>query len=127
MGNVDSWWDALVRDRSQAVMELVLNAIADDYENVEIILKSINEEDQTTEPDSRPGRKGAPVSRPEVIKALRVLTSEGYAQAYILDTREPYAQPVAFCKEAISQLWFYVTPKGIQAVKRLCAQIDGTD
>jgi hypothetical protein len=127
VGNVDSWWDALVRDRAQAVLKLVLNAIADDYENVEIILKSINEEDQTAEPDLQPGKSGARVSRPEVIKALRVLTSEGYAQAFILDTREPYAQPVAFCKEAINQLWFYVTPKGIQAVKHLCAQIDGTD
>jgi len=41
--NADSWWDGLVRDRFQAILELVLDAMSDDYVTVEIILKTINE------------------------------------------------------------------------------------
>ena len=127
MGNVDSWWDALVRGRSEAVMQLVLNAIADDYESLEIILKSINEWDSETDSGSWAARSAVPVSRPEVIKAIRTLTAEGYAQAYKFDAGEGIARHVDFHKESVDDLWFYVTQKGMQAVKRLCSQIDGTD
>jgi hypothetical protein len=127
VGNVDSWWDALVRDRSQAILELVLNAIADDYESLEIILKSINEWESENNSGSWAAMSAVPVSRPEVVKALRVLTAESYAQAYIFAAGEGSARPVDFHKEAVDDLWFYATPKGMQAVKHLHAQIDGID
>ena len=52
MVNADSWWDGLVRDRFQAVLELVLDAISEDYVTVEIILKTINEWDGERDPAS---------------------------------------------------------------------------
>ena len=88
MVNADSWWDGLVRDRFQAVLELVLDAMSDDYVTVEIILKTINEWDAGSRPESWAARSAAPVSRPEVIRALRELTREGYAQAYIFNGPE---------------------------------------
>jgi hypothetical protein len=114
--NADNWWDALVRDRFQAVLELVLEAIADDYETIEIILKAINEWDTERDAELWPARSAAPVTRPEVIKALRVLTQEGYARACIFDGSE--ARDVVFREGAPADLWFYATPKGVNAVKQ---------
>ncbi len=125
MVSIDSWWDSRVRDRSQALLELVINAIADDYESLEIIHKSINEWDEDLSAESWPARSAVPVSRHEIIKALEELTREGYAQTYVFSSNEPYAQAVEFRKEGIDDLWFYLTPRGISAVKQLCEQIDG--
>lgn len=118
MVSVDSWWDALVRDRFEAILELVLCAMADDYESVEIILKTINEWDADRDPGSWAARSAAPVSRSEVIKALRELTQEGYAQTYVLAIREPHATPIEFLETEVDSLWFYATPKGINAVRQ---------
>ena len=117
MVSVDSWWDALIRGRFEAVLELVLCAIADDYESLEIILSTINEWDADRDPESWPARSAVPVSRPEVINALRELTREGYAHTYMLDTKEPHVQSVDFSEDEVDDLWFYATPKGIQVVE----------
>src|SRR2546430_1782279 len=107
MVGVDSWWDALVRDRFEAILELVISAIADDYESLEIILKTINEWDADCDPESWAARSAAPVSRTEVVKALRELTREGYAQTYILGTEEPHVQSVDFREDEVDERWFY--------------------
>ncbi|HLY63549.1 MAG TPA: hypothetical protein VKV95_22655 [Terriglobia bacterium] len=125
MVSIDSWWDSRVRDRSQALLELVINAIADDYENVEIIDQSINQWDVEVRPETWPARSAVPVSRHEIIKALEELTREGYAQSYCFDAAELNAVAVEFAKDGINDLWFYVTPKGVSAVKKLAEQIDG--
>ena len=127
MVSIDSWWDSRVRDRSQALLELVINAIADDYESVEIIDLSINVLDLEVRPEAWPARTAAPVSRHEIIKALEELTREGYAQAYCFDAAELNAVAVEFNKDGINDLWFYVTPKGVGAVKKLAEQIDGNN
>jgi hypothetical protein len=114
--NADSWWDGLVRDRFQAVLELVLDAMSDDYVTVEIILQTINEWDAGSRPESWEARKAAPVTRPEVLQALRELTREGFAQAYIFNGPEAYA--VDFQTGKIRDLWFYPTQRGIDAVRR---------
>ena len=120
MAGTDHWWDDLTRDRFSAVLELVLDAIADDYENLEIILKTINGLYR-----SEPGLSGwkalkaVPVSRPEVIKALRELTQEGFAQACDYDVETKQFLPVNFSQNRASVLWYYVTDKGMNAVKQL--------
>jgi hypothetical protein len=126
MGGIDGWWDGLVRDRAEAVLELVITAIADDYESVSTILASINERDPALEPANWEARRAVPVSRPEVISALRELIQEGYAQAYVLDNREPSATPVKFREEEAGNLWFLVSSKGGQAVERLFERISNT-
>ncbi len=123
MGGLDSWWDGLVRDRAASVLELVIAAIADDYESVATILASINERDPDLEPGNWEARRAVPVSRPEVISALKELVREGYAQAYILDTTEPYSRAVKFREEDVDKLWFLVTSKGALTVEKLFERI----
>jgi hypothetical protein len=97
-------------------MELVLDAISEDYESVEIILKTINEWDPDRNAESWAARRAVPVSRPEVLRALRELTREGYAQAYMFSGNSRYE--VDFQKGHIAALWFLATQKGINAVKQ---------
>jgi hypothetical protein len=116
MVNADSWWDGLVRDRFQAILELVLDAMSDDHVTVDIILKTINEWDDGSRPESWKARSAAPVSRPEVVRALRELTREGYAQAWVFEGTQGYA--VDFDPGKVRDLWFYPTKRGMDAVSR---------
>ena len=119
MVNADSWWDGLVRDRFQAVLELVLEAMSDDYVTVEIILKTINEWDAGSRPESWAARSAVPVTRPEVIRALWELTREGFAQACVFDGAE--ARVVDFHAGEARGLWFYPTRRGMEAVRQFPA------
>jgi hypothetical protein len=118
--NVDGWWDALTRDRFQAVLELVLDAIADDYGNVAIILQLINEGDAERDTACWPARSAAPVSRPEVVQALQELTHEGYAQACVFDG--PEARAIKFLPGEKRDVWFCATAKGTRAIKKLLGE-----
>ena len=120
MAGTDHWWDDLTRDRFSAVLELVLDAIADDYENLEIILKTVNGLYRSESGlSSWKALEAVPVSRPEVIKALRELTQEGFAQACNYDPVTKQFFPVNFSQNRASVLWYYVTDKGMNAVNRL--------
>lgn len=120
MAGADQWWDDLTRHRSAAILELVLDAIADDYEDLETILKTIN----SCYPDD-PDMKGwkaleaVPVSRAEVIKALQELTAEGFAQACVYDAGSKQFRAVRFRQHEAAMLWFYVTEKGLRTASRL--------
>lgn len=120
MVSIDRWWNDLTRDRFEAILELVIDAIADDYEDLEMILTTINEW-YPAEPELKDWKalKEVPVSRFEVVKALRELTQEGYAQAYIYDAKASQFQAVDFREDKVRELWMYATPKGIRAVRRL--------
>ena len=120
MAGTDRWWDDLTRDRAAAVLELVLDAISDDYETLEIILRTINRyyRDEYDLKDWK-ALEAVPVSRPEVVEALRELTQERFAQASIYDAEVKQFQAVSFRPEMASVLWFYATEKGMQAVSRL--------
>ena len=116
MVNVDSWWDGLSRDRFQAILELVLDAIGEDYVTVEIIGKNINEWDGERDASAWAARSAAPVARPEIIHALEELTREGYAQACVFNGSE--AQVVRFRPQHLADVWFCATQKGINAVRK---------
>lgn len=120
MAGTDHWWDDLTRDRSAAILELVLDAIADDYENLETILKTINR-CYPDDPNLRGWKalEAVPISRPEVIKALRELTEEGFAQASVYDAGTKQFRAVTFRRIEAGVLWFYVTEKGLCAATRL--------
>ncbi|MGA8182265.1 MAG: hypothetical protein WB819_01340 [Terriglobia bacterium] len=120
MASIDPWWDDLTRDRSAAILELVLNAIADDYEDLEIILKTINQCYQDV-PELKDWRalQVVPVSRPEVVMALRELTEEGFAQAFVYDAGTKQFRAVSFRQHEAGMLWFYVTEKGLRTASRL--------
>ena len=105
---------------SKRYYELVLDAISDDPETVPIILQTINEWDNGRDPETWAARSAVPVSRPEVIRALRELIREGYAQAFIFLGNE--AHPVDFRENAVQDVWFSATKKGIDAVKQFLAK-----
>jgi len=117
---IDLWWNDLTRERSEAILELVLDAIADDYECLEMILKTINKK-YPAEPDLKEWKalEAAPVSRPEAIMALKELTQEGFAQACLYDAEAKQFRPVSFRPDQAGVLWFYVTDKGLRTIKRL--------
>lgn len=120
MVTIDSWWDSQTRDRFEAILELVIGAIADDYESLEVVLRTINEW-YPPDPSLRGWKalKAVPVSRREVVKALRELTQEGYAQAYRYEAKAHQYRPADFREDEVDNLWLYVTAKGIHSVKRL--------
>jgi len=119
--SIDSWWNGNVRDRNSAVLELVILSIGDDYESLENILGTINEGDADWGPEHWPARNAIPVSRREVVHALAELAREGYAQAFLLDSGE--AEPVQFQENVVQYLWFCVTPRGLDAIKRLYERV----
>ncbi len=120
MVSIDRWWNDVTRDRIESLLELVLSAVADDYESLDTILAAINRE-YPADPDCGgwAALKALPISRFEVVKALRELTQEGYAQAYLYDARENEFRAVDFRQDQIRDLWIYATPKGIRAVRQL--------
>jgi len=118
--NVDSWWDGLARDRFQAILELVLDAISEDYVTVDIISKNINEWDGDRDPASWAARSEVPVSRPEIIHALQELTRERYAQACVFNGQ--VAQVVKFRPDHIQDVWFCATEKGIKAIQKFLGE-----
>jgi hypothetical protein len=120
VAGIDLWWDDLTRDRAAAILELVLDAISDDYENLEIILRTINR-CYRSESDLKGWKalEAVPVSHLEVINALRELTQEGFAQACVFDADAKQFQAVSFRPELVTVLWFYVTDKGMNAAHRL--------
>ena len=120
MVNVDSWWDGLVQGRFRDVTELVLDAMAEDYVTVEIILRNINEWDGRRDEASWPARSAAPVSRPEVVRALGELIREGYAQTCLFNGQA--AQVVKIPPGARPDLWFCATAKGISAIRQILGE-----
>jgi hypothetical protein len=123
VAGIDRWWDDLTRDRSAAVLELVLDAISDDYQNLEIILKTINRW-YPADPDLKDWKalQAVPVSRAEAIKALRELTLEGFANACVYDAGTKQFLAVNFRQDRAGMLWYYVTEKGLHTATRLHRQ-----
>jgi hypothetical protein len=88
----------------ETLRKYVLRAIADDYEDFEIVLRSVN---------SWARKHGVVPDRQQIQEALEELINEGYAQSYILSSGPPAtAEPVPYSPELIDSLWFYITPKG---------------
>src|SRR6202035_5189880 len=95
-------------DRSELVRLLVLNAICDDYENVDqVILRDV----------AQNGTKcGLTIDRPEVVAALSRLIEEGHAKA--LSGSAPHAtelrgMPPIDIPEEYFKTYFYITKKGM--------------
>lgn len=120
MAGIDRWWDDLTRDRFSALLELVLDAISDDYETLEIILKTINRQSRAdADVEGWKALEAVPVSRPEVIKALQELTQEGFAHACVYNTETKQFREVSFRPDKAGVLWFYATEKGLHAASQL--------
>lgn len=92
------------------IQDFVLDAIADDYESLDVIVGDVSKWAEES---------GTSITRQGIIRALEQLIQEGSAQAYVLSSQPPYAQPVEFSSEDVDRLWFYLTPQGKRLVENL--------
>ena len=100
-------------NRDELVRLLVLDSIADDYENVDqIILGEVGEQ---------LAKMGMTIKRQEIVNALGGLIQDGLAKAYLLSAREPYStelqgMPSLEVVEEDFQTYFYITKKGVDVL-----------
>ena len=96
-------------DRAELVRLMVLNSIADDYENVDqVILRDVAQ---------CLSKRGQTIERREIVNALDGLIEDGLAKAYLLSGREPYVtelhgMPALDVIEEDFRTYFYITQKG---------------
>jgi hypothetical protein len=90
-------------DRAAFLRNCVKASIADDYEEFGTIAEHISL--WAASRDIEP-------SREEIVSALENLIAEGDANSYLLSASAAKAQPVAYSKERLDELWFYLTPQG---------------
>jgi len=89
---------------------MVLNAMCDDYENVDqIILPNVARDC---------AKLGFSVERSEIVKTLGELVSDRLAKAYLLSGREPFSaelegMPSLDIVEEDFETYFYLTKKGM--------------
>jgi peroxiredoxin len=103
-----------MRPRKQVIKELVLEAVANDYEDFTYIEKDVQER------ASKYGAGKCAVSREEVLTALQQLICEDHVRAYNLSAASPgKAVQVTFSATAVGELWFYITPHGKSVVRIL--------
>jgi len=89
---------------------MVLNAICDDYENVDQIILPVVARDCA--------KLGFAVERPEIAKALGQLIAGGLAKAYLLSGTPPFSielqgMPPLDLVEEDFKTYFYITKKGM--------------
>jgi hypothetical protein len=97
----------LMSDNEQALYEIVLINMADDYESFEYLLEHAQQ---------WASENGVSVTRDAIAAALGRAIREGDAKAYLLSSRPPHSQVVEFSLDRIDDLWYYVTPKGKRTV-----------
>jgi hypothetical protein len=96
-------------NRGELVRRMVLNAMCDDYENIDqIILPEVARDC---------AKLGFSVERSEIVKAVGELVQDGLAQAYLLSGTEPFVtelqgMPPVDVVEAYFKTYFYITKKG---------------
>jgi hypothetical protein len=96
-------------DRTELVPRMVLNAICDDYENVDQVIFPQVAEDCA--------KLGLIVERSDIVAALAELVADGLATAYLLSSTGPSKEvpgmPPMDVVEENFKTYFYVTPKGM--------------
>ena len=96
--------------RTELVRRLILNAICDDYENVDqVILREVAE---------TASKCGLTIGRSEVVDTLAGLVEDGMAKAYDLSSREPFCMelsgmPPLDSIEEDFKTYFYITKCGM--------------
>ena len=97
-------------NRSELIRRMVLDAMCDDYENIDqIILPTVARDC---------AKLGFSVERSEIVKAVSELVMDGLAKAYLLSCWEPFStelrgMPPVDVVEEYFQTYFYITKKGM--------------
>lgn len=98
------WRDALKYTRNELVRMFVLDTVADDYEDVEIIAATVN---------TFARKCGMDVSFTELLQALEALIRIGWVKAYRLSpTEAPQEINGVPDRDEIESYYFWVTEEG---------------
>ena len=94
-------------NRSEVIRRMVLNAISDDYENVDqVILRDVAQDG---------AKLGFTIERSDIVDALTELIENGLAKAYLLSSTDPAQElkgmPPLDVVEADFKTYFYITRK----------------
>ena len=96
-------------NRTDLVRRMVLNAICDDYENVDQSILTVVAKDTA--------KLGFTVDRSEIVNALTELIANGLAKAYLLSGSGPstalQGMPPIDAVEENTTTHFYITKKGM--------------
>ena len=93
-------------DTSEVIKNLIMCDVADDYEEFEHIIESVSQ---------WASERGIPVDRRMVLDKLGELIGAGYVGAYLyLPAQQAFAKSLEYSEALIAELWFYITPKGLQ-------------
>ena len=100
-----------MEQQDEVLKNLVLRAVADDYESLEKISEDIYL--WASERSLKVGPRG-------ILNALKDLIGEDYVRSYFLSAGPPgSAEMVSFDENKLHDLWFYVTPRGKKRVEDL--------
>jgi len=97
-------------DRKELLRRIVLNAICDDYENIDqVILRDARD---TAE------KLDLTIERTDVVEALKGLIDDGLAKAYLLSPSKPWVtelagMPSVEVPEEYFKTYFYISKKGM--------------
>ncbi len=96
-------------DTDENIKNLILGDVADDYEEFEHVVKTVI---------SEAAERGIPVDRQEIFDKLRELVKQGYVQSFsYLANQNSFAKVAEYSADRISEVWFYITPKGLLIFK----------
>ena len=96
--------------RERALKTYVMSCIADDYEEFSEISSTVS---KWAEED------GLHFDREAILDQLSELIRGNEAQAYNLSSRQPHVVPVDFSEGSTENVWFMLTPSGIEALAAL--------
>lgn len=99
--------------REHALRIYVMSSIADDYEDFEMVSNTAS---RWAEED------GLQFDRKEILRELAELIRNGHAQAYTLSAQPPHSLLAEYSEARADDLWFMLTPAGVQALTELDAQ-----
>ena len=96
-------------NRSELIRRMVLNAISDDYENVDqVILRDVVQDG---------AKLGFTIERSDIVDALAELIEDGLAKAYVMSSmdraQELQGMPQLDVVEEDFKTYFYITKKGM--------------
>jgi hypothetical protein len=98
-----------MNDRERWLKESVMSAIADDYEDFDMVCAEVSK---------WAGERSLEVQRQEIANALQRVIEEGFGDAFIYSPEQQRYAVTSFSSEEVSNLWFYLSAKGKRSLQR---------
>lgn len=99
----------LMDDREKWLKESVMNAIADDYEDFDMVCLEVSKWAK---------ERSLIVEQQEIANMLQRVIEEGYADAFMYSPELQRYEVTSFPSGEVSDLWFYMSAKGKRFLER---------